>query len=348
MKNVLFAIGLLVSSSRAYLSEGWRPGQPATRYLTSTLSAPNAVPTIHGAPGGEPRKPWSWKDLSNIGLESFLTSNAVSSVLVRFGINVTEHLAAAREGIPLRFTDSIPLITDENYEEAILNEQFSSPEEERDRVWAIFVSIGSQDPISSYFDSTFDGAYNLTRDAADAPNVRWGRVDYLDVTEITTRWGIWKAPMLVIATERGDILRFFKPGSLRQMKTPEEMRSFIVNQGWATIAPWSGPWSPTGSRAGILAQYARFSAWAYRYISLAPRWLLLLITGTIASTLLQFLHTDKAPGPKAKKPTIVADRAEKAEAVQNKATPIAPTAKTPTAGASGGGTSPNKRRKAKK
>ena len=132
-------------------------------------------------------------------------------------------------------------------------------------------SIGSQDPVSSYFDSTFDGAYNLTRDAADAPNLRWGRIDYLDVTEITTRWVIWKyakflrafiggvlmvwslrAPMLVIATERGSALRFFRPGTLSQMKEPEQMRSFIVNQDWATIPPWTGPWSPTGSRSDNL------------------------------------------------------------------------------------------------
>jgi hypothetical protein len=53
-------------------------------------------------------------------------------------------------------------------------------------------TIGPQDPISSYFDRTYDGAYNLTLEAADAPNVRWGRIDYLDVTEITTRWVIWK------------------------------------------------------------------------------------------------------------------------------------------------------------
>lgn len=53
-------------------------------------------------------------------------------------------------------------------------------------------SIGAQDPVSTYFDKTYDAAYNLTLEAGDAKHVRWRRIDYLDVTEITTRWGIWK------------------------------------------------------------------------------------------------------------------------------------------------------------
>lgn len=54
-------------------------------------------------------------------------------------------------------------------------------------------SIGMQDPVSSFFDKTFDGAHNLTVQAGDLKNVRWARIDYLEVTDITTRWGIWKS-----------------------------------------------------------------------------------------------------------------------------------------------------------
>jgi hypothetical protein len=62
-------------------------------------------------------------------------------VLIRFGFNITERLAAAREGIPPRFTDAIRLITDDNYKDLILDEQFSSLDEEMNRVWAIFVCV---------------------------------------------------------------------------------------------------------------------------------------------------------------------------------------------------------------
>lgn len=57
----------------------------------------------------------------------------------------------------------------------------------------VFSSIGMQDPVSSFFDKTFDGAHNLTVQAGDLKNVRWARIDYLEVTDITTRWGIWKS-----------------------------------------------------------------------------------------------------------------------------------------------------------
>ena len=53
-------------------------------------------------------------------------------------------------------------------------------------------SVGSRDSVSHFFDQTFDGAHNLTVEAQDAKNIRWGRIDYLDVTEITTRWVIWR------------------------------------------------------------------------------------------------------------------------------------------------------------
>lgn len=41
-------------------------------------------------------------------------------------------------------------------------------------------------------DDVFDAAYNETLIAGDLPNVRWGRIDYLNVTSITTRWSVWK------------------------------------------------------------------------------------------------------------------------------------------------------------
>lgn len=41
-------------------------------------------------------------------------------------------------------------------------------------------------------DNVFDSAFNLTQVAGDLPNVRWGRIDYLNVTAITTRWSVWK------------------------------------------------------------------------------------------------------------------------------------------------------------
>lgn len=46
--------------------------------------------------------------------------------------------------------------------------------------------------LSKFADKFFDKAYNLTLENNDLHNVRWGRVDYLNVTELTTKWIIWQ------------------------------------------------------------------------------------------------------------------------------------------------------------
>lgn len=48
-----------------------------------------------------------------------------------------------------------------------------------------------QEGVSKYVDQIFDSAYNLTQVAGDLKNIRWGRIDYLNVTAITTKWAIW-------------------------------------------------------------------------------------------------------------------------------------------------------------
>ena len=51
---------------------------------------------------------------------------------------------------------------------------------------------GSQNSeISKIVDKSFDEAYNQTVIAGDLPNVRWGRIDYMSVTYLTTKWSIW-------------------------------------------------------------------------------------------------------------------------------------------------------------
>ncbi len=54
------------------------------------------------------------------------------------------------------------------------------------------VTAAKQDGVSKYLDQVFDSAFNETSYANDLPNIRWGRIDYLNVTHITTKWGIWQ------------------------------------------------------------------------------------------------------------------------------------------------------------
>jgi hypothetical protein len=54
------------------------------------------------------------------------------------------------------------------------------------------VTAARQEGISKFVDEVFDSAYNETQLAGDLPHIRWGRIDYLNVSIITTKWGIWQ------------------------------------------------------------------------------------------------------------------------------------------------------------
>jgi hypothetical protein len=49
-----------------------------------------------------------------------------------------------------------------------------------------------QEELSKLADKVFDTAYDQTQKASDLPHVRWGRIDYLTVTRLTTKWAVWQ------------------------------------------------------------------------------------------------------------------------------------------------------------
>lgn len=52
-------------------------------------------------------------------------------------------------------------------------------------------TAGQPEGISKFVDESFDAAYNYTLEKGDLEHVRFGRIDYLDVTVITTKWALW-------------------------------------------------------------------------------------------------------------------------------------------------------------
>lgn len=73
-------------------------------------------------------------------LSTYLETEPLKSLFNRAGVNITERLEAARK--EAKFWDErIPLITDDNYEDLIVEEKFSSLEEERDRVWFLVMFV---------------------------------------------------------------------------------------------------------------------------------------------------------------------------------------------------------------
>ncbi|KAG6910797.1 hypothetical protein DXG01_007686 [Tephrocybe rancida] len=287
-----------------YFSAGWTPGQAAP--------SPEPTPAANaGVPKDTPRKvaPQRITPSSIIkffDITTLLSSPLSVSLFSQVGINITQRLESAIENTKV-WDNRVPLITDDNFEDLIVNEPLT-PQEEQDRTWIIVISVttGRQDGVSLFVDKVFDEAFNETLVAGDLPNVRWGRIDYLNVTGITTKWSIWHAPYLVVLKDRGRTLRFYKPQNLR-LKA-DVMRSFLQDEQWKFTPPWSSSYAPGGQREWVLEYLAFCMTKFYNVIVLIPRWMLFVISGSVASVVINFLHKP-APPPQVQAvlPTIKVD-----------------------------------------
>jgi hypothetical protein len=281
---LLGSLALTASANAQYFSGGWAPGKavPTKVAASSSSYAPEATST-KTSPGIS-----SLKDLSSMfDLSNLLASGPVASLAARAGINISEKLAEVKSRT--LWDDRIPLITDDNYEDIIVNEPMTE-KEEKDRVWFLVITVTStgQESVSKYVDQVFDSAYNLTQAAGDLTNVRWGRIDYLNVTAITTKWAVWSAPYIVVVTDRGRSLRFYKASQIRL--NDEIVRQFLKEEGWKSIQPWDTAYSPGGDREWVMEYLAIFMTTTYNSMMILPKWVLYLITGALGSVIIGLLH----------------------------------------------------------
>ena len=118
------ASSFVASASAQYFSEGWAPGQTVTTEAAAPTFIPNnpAAASAGGLAG--------LFDISKI-----LTSEPLVSLFQRAGLNITEKLEGAIEKSKL-WDDRVPLITDDNYSNLIVNEPLTE-QEEHNRVWII-------------------------------------------------------------------------------------------------------------------------------------------------------------------------------------------------------------------
>jgi hypothetical protein len=124
-------LALAAVANAQYFSGGWVPGQAVTAE-NAAPSAGGGVPSGHKA---QPAEPFSFSSLFD--MNKILSSGPVKGLFDKAGINITERLEAAAVS---PWDDRIPLITDENYHDMVVNEAMT-PEEERDRVWVIVVCV---------------------------------------------------------------------------------------------------------------------------------------------------------------------------------------------------------------
>jgi len=237
-------------------------------------------------------------------LTNLLTSGPVAEWAAKAGYNITEKISEVKSR--KIWDDRIPLITDENYESMVVNETLTAAEEDK-RVWFIVVTVtaNGQEGISKFVDSVYDSAFDMSVKAGDLPHVRWGRIDYFNVTAVTTKWNIWSAPYLVVLTNRGKDLRFYRATQIRV--NDEVMRNFLIDEGWRHQKPWRSAYSPGGSREWVMEYLAIVLTKTYVSMISIPKWLLYIITGGIGSVLIGFMHrsSNKPTAPRAE-PKVVA------------------------------------------
>ncbi|KAF8592583.1 hypothetical protein K439DRAFT_1625932 [Ramaria rubella] len=278
MKFAQFLLNCLIfvtiaNAEAFHYSSGWSPGQ------TSSSVNPTASPQAQNPSSQQ----FSWS--------SFLTSGPIATFFAKSGVNMTERLAEAQRKAELPWDDRIPMIRDDNFEELIFNESFATPEEDEVRIWFLVVTITSnqRSGISAVVDQEFNEAYEISLKDQDLPHVRWGRIDYLNVTRLTTKWGVWRAPIYIVAKHRGKTLRYFHPQQLGGVKA-SFIRTFLMDELWTLREPWTGPWAPGGSREELLDKFAILSEKIYFYMSKIPRWMYLILSGTLGSVLLNVFH----------------------------------------------------------
>ncbi|KIY70364.1 hypothetical protein CYLTODRAFT_392140 [Cylindrobasidium torrendii FP15055 ss-10] len=344
------------AASAQYFSEGWQPGQPVP---TPAVRAPPQVAQddafeasgepektsfkypLHEEPAedasaqkDEPFRPSDLLDL--VDTTKWLESDVSKNFFNKLGVNISEKLASAQK---LPWDSRIPLITDANYEDVIVNEELTE-QEEKDRVWALVITAGAgrQDGLSSFADLSFDDAYNRSIIAGDLPHVKWGRIDYFNVTYITTKWNVWSAPYLVIATDRGRTLRFYTVQTLRIRDGL--FHQFLLTQGYLETNPWTGSFSPGGSAEWFIEFFAVWMAKIYNVVTKVPKFVLLIASGSAASFLLSFMHRKEATTPK--------PAATKPQAVPPPAAASASSTAVPTTPASPSKNSKTSKRKGKK
>ena len=132
MKLTSLGLAVLAISTNVagqYFSEGWKPGQAVTKSGTG-YTYPTATPSGSVSAGPTPTA----NSKSPFDFSSILEVGPLKALFQKAGVNISEKLEAARQSVKI-WDDRINLITDDNYRDLIVDEKFSSLEEERDRVW---------------------------------------------------------------------------------------------------------------------------------------------------------------------------------------------------------------------
>ena len=125
----LAAVALVAPSRAQYFSAGWVPGQAVPTVTPDASFIPKPAKSESFPPPREGE--------SRFSLSYILSTGPATQLFNRLGINITERLESAKNNSEI-WDGRIPLITDDNYNNLIVNEVLTE-EEEKSRVWLLVV-----------------------------------------------------------------------------------------------------------------------------------------------------------------------------------------------------------------
>ncbi|KZT62945.1 hypothetical protein CALCODRAFT_489484 [Calocera cornea HHB12733] len=295
----LAGLSALSLANAAYFSQGWKPGQPLPTHGIQAGQKPNSVPIADFmkpkmAAEPAPRKSIFelaayLQEMAQDALTSPLRSGPVADLITKTtGVNISEAMEKAKLAqSQSKFDPRIQQITDDTWEEIIEYEQLT-PEEEDNRAWLILITLPERNAVAQFAEDQFVKAFNETMDNGnDLPDIKWGTIDYYNVTVLTTQWMVWKAPLILIASHRGKDLRFFHPTQIKL----RELHDIMKEELWKSVPPWRSSWGPGGDNAWLLRKIGKGLAVYNDTAGKLPKWVIMMGTGVIGSFVIQFLHS---------------------------------------------------------
>ena len=122
------------SSTAQYFSAGWTPGQKVASAATAEASAKPYASKPSGPSGQVATAPPPAVAGPSSFINKLLTSGPAVAFFSSLGVNITETVNAKL------WDERIQLITDDNYQDVIVNERLT-PQQEKDRVWVIMMCV---------------------------------------------------------------------------------------------------------------------------------------------------------------------------------------------------------------
>ncbi|KAK4049623.1 hypothetical protein OIO90_005382 [Microbotryomycetes sp. JL221] len=180
-------------------------------------------------------------------------------------------------------------------------------------VW--IVHVYADDPISKISSKAFEqvASHNSSQAGGTLPsNFRLARINYGSETVLPTRWWLWKPPVVVIATDNLQQLRFFTANQVPPYHEP--LSNLIAAQEfWQQYPTWNSLLSPGGSLEPAVVKLSHAWAWWHSKMSSVPHFVLLMISGFIMNFVVSWFH----------KPKSKADSAENASDAKQESAPTA-------------------------